>query len=173
MMHHALVAGSVLLQGGDNLQADEAACCASCLNHAACTAWVYCPREGGCAAAGAAANTTLVRRGAGELPPLAQGEARGQLQLPHRGCRLLAIEAFRLRKTSPQILAKGPGVDFVSGALRESTPSRGRRPPARAGHVLSLQAQAGWRAGARPPARGEPGLGRAPASASDASPSHA
>lgn len=115
MMHHALVAGTVLLRGSENMQPDEASCCKSCLDHPrGCTAWVYCPREGGCSASGAA-NITLVRRGSDSFPAPSEAEQQRQLMLPHRGCRLLAIDAFRLRKDSPQILAKGPEVQFISG----------------------------------------------------------
>lgn len=115
MMHHALLAGDVLLRGSDNLQPDEAACCRSCLSHAGgCTAWVYCPNEGGCSAA--SSNVTLVRRDSGAASAPTEEEQLRQLQLPHQGCRLLSIAAFRLRKDSPQILAKGPGVEFISGA---------------------------------------------------------
>lgn len=114
MMHHALVAGQVLKLGSENLQDSEAECCKSCLDTARCTAWVYCPRPGGCAAD--ASLVTLVRRDSGTASAPTPEDQLRQLQLPSRGCRLLSIPAFRLHKDSPQILANGTEVPFVSGA---------------------------------------------------------
>lgn len=145
-MHHALVAGDVLLRGSQNPQPDEASCCASCLNYDGCTAWVYCPKEGGCAAGGAAANVTLIRRGSGELPAPTEAEQQRQLQLPYQGCRLLSIGAFRLRKSSEQILAQGPGIDFVSGGLLCGWVQRVRSGSVDACRGCSAHA-AGWLAG--------------------------
>lgn len=139
MMHHALVAGDVLRPGAANLQPDETACCRSCLADDRCTAWVYCPDPAGCnaneaaaaaaaAASGADGAAAPVRRDTTDPSPApspaAADEASGAtLFLPHRGCRLLSIPAFRLRKDSPQVVAKGEGVPYVSGGqgLREGT----------------------------------------------------
>lgn len=130
-MQRALVAGDVLRPGASNLQSDETACCRSCLADDRCTAWVYCPDPAGCnateaAAAAAAAGSTggtaaPVRRDSAGAPaaasPEAEEEAEGRsLYLPHNGCRLLSIPAFRLRKDSPQVVAKGEGVPYISGA---------------------------------------------------------
>ncbi|PRW21145.1 serine threonine- kinase receptor R831 [Chlorella sorokiniana] len=128
MMHRALVAGTVLRAGAVNMQSDETACCRSCLADDRCTAWVYCPDPAGCnateaaaaAAAAASSATAPVRRDTTDAPvapsPAAEEEASGAtLFLPHRGCRLLSIPAFRLRKDSPQVVAKGTGVPYISG----------------------------------------------------------
>lgn len=136
MMHRALVAGDVLRPGAANLQSDETACCRSCLADDRCTAWVYCPDPAGCnateaaaaaaAASGDAAAAAPVRRDGASSPapaPAAEDEAEGRsLYLPHRGCRLLSIPAFRLRKDSPQVVAKGPGVPYISGGCSSSRP---------------------------------------------------
>ncbi|KAL4420462.1 hypothetical protein ABPG75_010118 [Micractinium tetrahymenae] len=113
VMPHALITGEVLLLGSENPQPDDVACCASCLNHEGCTAWVYCPVEGGCTVEGSA--ITLVASSSGLAPAPTAEEQWRQLQLPYLGCRLLSIPAFTLHKDSPQILAKGPAVQFVSG----------------------------------------------------------
>lgn len=130
MMHHALVAGDVLRPGAANLQSDETACCRSCLADDRCTAWVYCPNPAGCNASEAAAAAAAASSADGAAAPVrrdttdpspapspaAADEAFGAtLFLPHRGCRLLSIPAFRLRKDSPQVVAKGEGVPYVSG----------------------------------------------------------
>jgi hypothetical protein len=122
-MHRALVAGAVLVPAADNLQPDPVACCQSCLANAACTAWVYCPIEGGCTAddslmratAEAAANSSS---GAASTAAEASAAlpAAGDLWALHHGCRLLSLPAFTLRKDSPQIVAKGGAVPFISGA---------------------------------------------------------
>lgn len=139
MMHHALVAGDVLRPGAANLQSDETACCRSCLADDRCTAWVYCPNPAGCNASEAAAAAAAASSADGAAAPVrrdttdpspapspaAADEAFGAtLFLPHRGCRLLSIPAFRLRKDSPQVVAKGEGVPYVSGGqgLRDGTP---------------------------------------------------
>lgn len=111
-MHNALITGEVLLMGSDNPQPDDVSCCASCLEREGCTAWVFCPLEGGCTVEGS--SISLVSNGSSGLVP-APEEQRRQLQLPYLGCRLLSIPAFTLHKDSPQILAKGPAVQFVSG----------------------------------------------------------
>ncbi len=114
-MHNALITGEVLLMGSDNPQPDELSCCASCLEREGCTAWVYCPVQGGCTVEGS--SISLVSNSSQGLVP-APEEQRRQLQLPYLGCRLLSIPAFTLHKNSPQILANGPAVQFVSGERR-------------------------------------------------------
>ncbi|PSC71778.1 serine threonine-kinase [Micractinium conductrix] len=119
MMHRALVSGTVLQPGDGNLQPDEVSCCQSCLAGEGCTAWVYCPEPLGCSAegsrAGTAQNGTAAAAPAGSATPPGSADQRRLLQLPFQGCRLLSIPAFKLQRDSPQILVKGPEVQFVSG----------------------------------------------------------
>ena len=124
-MHRALVAGAVLVPAPDNLQPDPVACCQSCLANAACTAWVYCPVDGGCTAdesrvlatAEAAANSSSgAARTAADAAHVPMPHTAGELWAPYHGCRLLSLPAFTLSKDSPQIVAKGGAVPFISGA---------------------------------------------------------
>ena len=139
LMHRALVAGAVLVPAADNLQPDPVACCQSCLANAACTAWVYCPVEGGCiadeslmlATAEAAANSTRAAARAAAAGPVPAAAA--ELWAPHLGCRLLSLPPFTLRKDSPQIVAKGEGVPFISGGARGGRPCAGPCPACRPG----------------------------------------
>lgn len=139
-MHNALITGEVLLMGSDNPQPDELSCCASCLEREGCTAWVYCPVKGGCTAEGS--SISLVSNGSTGLVP-APEEQKRQLQLPYLGCRLLSIPAFTLHTDSPQILAKGPAVQFSSGELGHSGGRRGGMPWAGTGDVLGSTAPGG------------------------------
>ncbi|KAI3430779.1 hypothetical protein D9Q98_009191 [Chlorella vulgaris] len=105
VMHHALLSGPELVSAAANLQPDAFACCQSCLQHPDnCTAWVYCPLQGGCHAPTTNATLTAVA-----------GDSLLQLWEPYQGCRLLSPQAFALQSNSPQIIARGIEVPHVAG----------------------------------------------------------
>lgn len=128
-MHHALLSGPELVSAAANLQPDAFACCQSCLQHPDnCTAWVYCPLQGGCHAPTTNATLTAVA-----------GDSLLQLWEPYQGCRLLSPQAFALQSNSPQIIARGIEVPHVAGEFlsfqKKEQEVAGQLPTAGADHT--------------------------------------